>query len=92
MLELIWVLLNIRFTLAFVIAPICVVLCVWLFPGWPDEYFFGVFVSVMACLLFAGSRRGIDLATPNGHKGDGHEVRAILSAPDPLQTVSIFPV
>lgn len=58
MLELIWALLNIRFTLAFVIASICVVLCVWLFPGWPDEYFFGVFVLVMAGLLFAGRRRG----------------------------------
>ena len=58
MLELIWALLNIRFTVAFVIASVCVVLCVWLFPDWPEEYLFGVFVIVMACLLFAGTRRG----------------------------------
>ena len=57
MLDLIWVLLNIRFWLAWLIASVCVVLCLWLFPGWSEEYYFGVFVIVMAGVFFAGRRR-----------------------------------
>jgi hypothetical protein len=57
MLELIWALLNIRFTLAFLVASVCVVLCLWLFPGWPEVYVFAVFVLVMGTLLFVGRKR-----------------------------------